>query len=70
MVDEAQQTGRFDPLPLTGFTKSYMHRREELREEVSLAGFEVGDLVGLEGIGFVLPDFAERWAIPSEREAA
>ena len=33
------------------------------------AGFTVEDLVGLEGIGFALNDFEERWADPSGREA-
>jgi SAM-dependent methyltransferase len=69
VLDEAQETGRFDPLPQSGFTKAYLHRPEELREEASSAGFEVLDVVGVEGPGFALADFAERWANPRKRAA-
>jgi len=68
-ADEAAATGRFDPPPESGFTESYLHRPEELRGEVAAAGFTVEDLVGLEGVGFALDDFDERWADPSGREA-
>lgn len=69
VLDEAQETGRFDPLPQSGFTRAYFHRPAELRAEVEAAGFGVLDLVGLEGAGFLLSDFAERWADPRGREA-
>jgi hypothetical protein len=69
VVDRAQKTGRADPLPQSGFTKAYFHSPKELREEVASAGFEVLELVGLEGIGFAFDDFAERWADPSGRAA-
>ncbi len=69
VLDEAQETGRFDPPPQSGFTKAYLHRPEELREEVASAGFEMLDLVGVEGVGFALSDFAERWADPRKRAA-
>ena len=69
VVEEAAKTGRFDPKPPSGFTKSYLHRPEELREEVSSAGFEVLDLVGLEGVGFAFGDFAHRWTDPAKRAA-
>ena len=68
-ADEAAATGRFDPPPESRFTRAYFHRPEELRSEVAGAGFTVEDLVGLEGIGFALNDFDERWADPSGREA-
>lgn len=67
VVEEAAKTGRFDPKPPSGFTRAYLHRPEELREEVSSAGFGVLELVGLEGIGFALGDFAQRWADPARR---
>ena len=69
VLDEAQETGRFDPLPQSGFTKAYLHRPDELRAEAASAGFEVSDVVGLEGLGFALADFAERWADPRKRGA-
>jgi SAM-dependent methyltransferase len=68
-ADEAAKTGRFDPPPESRFTRAYLHRPEELHSEVAGAGFTVEDLVGLEGIGFAMDDFGERWADPSRREA-
>jgi SAM-dependent methyltransferase len=69
VVEAAAETGRFDPKPPSGFTRAYFHRPEELREEVSSAGFGVMELVGLEGVGFAFEDFAHRWADPKKREA-
>ena len=69
VVEAAAKTGRFVPRPPSGFTRAYLHRPEELRAEVSSAGFEVLDLVGLEGVGFALSDFAERWSDPAKRAA-
>lgn len=69
VLDEAQETGRFDPLPQGGFTRAYLHRPDELRAEVESAGFGVSGVVGLEGLGFALADFAERWANPRKRAA-
>jgi SAM-dependent methyltransferase len=69
VLDRVAETGRFDPLPQSGFTKAYFHRPQELHEEATAAGFEVLDLVGLEGVGYAMPDFAERWAVPAGREA-
>ena len=69
VLDAARETGRFDPLPQSGFTRAYLHRPGELREEVASAGFEVLDVVGVEGPGYLLSDFAERWADPRKRAA-
>ena len=43
------------------FTTAYFHRPEELRDEVEAAGFVVDGVYGLEGPGWMLPDFDERW---------
>jgi len=43
------------------FTTAYFHRPQELRDEVSAAGFDVEGLYGVEGPGWILPDFIERW---------
>ena len=56
-------TGRLDY-----FTTAYFHRPEDLRREVLDAGFEVDALYGIEGPGWMLPDFDERWADPKKRE--
>ena len=50
------------------FTTAYFHRPEDLRREVSDAGFDVEGLYGVEGPGWILPDFAERWNDPERRE--
>jgi len=50
------------------FTTAYFHRPEELRSEVSDAGFVVEGLYGVEGPGWMLPDFMERWNDERRRE--
>ena len=49
------------------FTTTFFHHPEELRAEVSEAGFSVETLLGVEGPGWVLPDLAARWADPECR---
>ena len=50
------------------FTTSYFHRPDELRAEVVAAGFKCEGVVGLEGPGWILSDFADRWADERKRE--
>ncbi len=50
------------------FTTAYFHRPEELRAEVMSAGFTCCAVFGLEGPGWLLPDFEERWADSRKRE--
>src|SRR5262245_25511434 len=50
------------------FTTAYFHRPEELRAEVGSAGFNCRAVLGLEGPGWVLSDFDERWADRRKRE--
>jgi SAM-dependent methyltransferase len=50
------------------FTTAYFHRPEDLRREVTDAGFEVEGLYGIEGPGWILPDLEERWNDPERRE--
>ncbi|MFL5636091.1 MAG: class I SAM-dependent methyltransferase [Gemmatimonadaceae bacterium] len=49
------------------FTTAYFHRPEDLRREVSDAGFGVAALYGVEGPAWILPDFVERWDDPERR---
>ena len=42
------------------FTTAYFHRPDELRAEMSGAGFIVDVLYGLEGPGWLLPDVTAR----------
>ena len=50
------------------FTTAYFHRPEDLRAEVMEAGFDVAGLYGVEGPGWILPDFVDRWNEPQRRE--
>ncbi|HUJ52336.1 MAG TPA: class I SAM-dependent methyltransferase [Steroidobacteraceae bacterium] len=50
------------------FTSAYFHRPQDLRREVSEAGFEVEALYGIEGPGWILPDLEERLDDPERRD--
>lgn len=50
-----------------GFTTSYFHRPEEIREELEEAKFKLVELYAIEGFAGFLPDFEERWADPRQR---
>jgi ubiquinone/menaquinone biosynthesis C-methylase UbiE len=49
------------------FTTAYFHRPEDLRSEMEAAGFRDVGVLGVEGPGWVLPDFEARWADPAMR---
>jgi ubiquinone/menaquinone biosynthesis C-methylase UbiE len=50
------------------FTTAYFHRPDELQAEVVSVGFNCRAVLGIEGPGWILPDFDERWADPRKRE--
>jgi SAM-dependent methyltransferase len=50
------------------FTTTFFHLPREIEEEVREAGFDMIDLLGVEGPGWLLPDLEQRWADPGERE--
>ena len=50
------------------FTTAYCHRPDELQIEVASVGFHCQAVLGLEGPGWVLSDFDERWADARKRE--
>ena len=52
----------------TYFTTAYLHPPEELRSEMEAAGFADVDILGVEGPGWILPDFEERWADDALRQ--
>jgi SAM-dependent methyltransferase len=56
-------TGEFDY-----FTTAYFHRPDDLEREITDAGFEAEGLFGVEGPGWMLKDFDERWNDPERRE--
>jgi hypothetical protein len=43
------------------FTTAKFHRPDELAAEVQAAGLSVLSVVGVEGPGWLFPDFNERW---------
>jgi ubiquinone/menaquinone biosynthesis C-methylase UbiE len=50
------------------FTTAYFHRPDELQAEVVSVGFNCQAVFGLEGPGWVLSDFDDRWADTRKRE--
>lgn len=51
------------------FTTAYMHLPRELRAEVAEAGFEAVTVVPVEGPGYLVSNFDERWADRARRDA-
>ena len=49
-------------------TDAFFHRPEELAHEVASAGFQVLDLVAIEGPGWLARDFDRLWNDPQQRE--
>jgi SAM-dependent methyltransferase len=56
-----ERTGRLPPLGPGSFC-GYMHRPRQLRAELAASGFQVIDLVCVEGPAYLLDDLAERLA--------
>ncbi len=50
------------------FMDTFFHHPEELREEVASVGFEISSILAVEGIGYMMKDFEESWAVESHRE--
>ncbi|HUQ18907.1 MAG TPA: class I SAM-dependent methyltransferase [Gemmatimonadaceae bacterium] len=49
------------------FTTAYLHRPDELGVEAGDAGFQIEGLYGVEGPGWMLSDFVDRWNDPDRR---
>jgi ubiquinone/menaquinone biosynthesis C-methylase UbiE len=49
------------------FTTAFLHHPFELKTEIEAAGFQVLKLLGVEGPGWLLPNFEEHWADPAKR---
>jgi SAM-dependent methyltransferase len=66
MVDRTLATGQHEPPPgADWFTRSYFHQPDELRGELTAAGFGEVDVLGVEGPGVWAADLAERHADPA-----
>jgi SAM-dependent methyltransferase len=52
----------------TYWTTAYLHRPDGLRAELDEAGFARSEVLAVEGIGWIMPDFDERWAEPANRQ--
>ena len=50
------------------FTTAYFHHPKELKEELSVAGFDGIRILPVESFGWLLPDFAEKWKDKKFRE--
>jgi SAM-dependent methyltransferase len=57
------RTGRLDY-----FTTAYFHRPEDLHHELEAEGFESVAILGVEGPGWLLDDFEERWETAALRD--
>jgi SAM-dependent methyltransferase len=65
--DLADGIHRNDTGQLDYFTTAKFHRPEELRAEFVEAGLVDVEVLGIEGPGWLFPDFKERWKDPRRR---
>jgi hypothetical protein len=56
-------TGKLDH-----FTTAKFHRPEELAAEIEVAGFSEVAVLGIEGPGWLVPDFDQRWQDSRRRQ--
>jgi ubiquinone/menaquinone biosynthesis C-methylase UbiE len=49
------------------FTTAFFHHPDELRREIQDAGFDLKNVLGVEGPGWMLPDFESFWNDPAAR---
>jgi SAM-dependent methyltransferase len=67
LIDDVERTGHMPPLSPVDFT-AYLHRPAQLREELAAGGFEVVDLVSVEGPASLLDDLGARLADSDGRQ--
>ncbi len=49
------------------FMDTFFHHPDELRAEVAAVGFEVADLLAVEGLSYLMRDFEENWGNAAHR---
>jgi SAM-dependent methyltransferase len=69
VVEKSLKSGNFGDSSIGLFTTSYLHRPAELRAEAEAAGFRDVEIFNIEGPGFILNNFEERWTDPARRES-
>ncbi|NNC92347.1 MAG: methyltransferase domain-containing protein [Acidimicrobiia bacterium] len=52
----------------TYWTTAYLHHPDELPTDLEEAGFLGSRVLAVEGIGWIMPDLAERWAAETDRK--
>lgn len=67
IVAEAVQSGAFRGGQKV-FTNAYFHLPSELVRDVEAAGFDGAEVFSIEGPGFLVQNFEERWTDPARRE--
>lgn len=69
IVEEDLRSGRHENPPgePAYFATAYFHRPEELAAELRAAGFDLLELLGVEGPFWCMRGFEERWAVPEHR---
>ena len=67
-VEHSVRTGVFNGSQRGLFTTAFFHLPEELRDEVSDAGFDETTLLNIEGPGYLVNNFEHRWNDPARRE--
>lgn len=50
------------------FTNAYLHHPTQLQSEIEGAGFEATRVYNVEGPGYLVDNFEERWSDPARRE--
>jgi SAM-dependent methyltransferase len=69
LVTGCIETGVMDGTDNRLFTSAYMHRPSEVRAEAEEAALTELRLFNIEGPGFMVQNFAERWTDPARRES-
>ena len=67
MAEISVRTGQHRSVEGQWFTTAYFHLPDELRAECEAGGFEVSELIALEGVAALLDDPGDRLAAPKRR---
>jgi SAM-dependent methyltransferase len=68
-IEKITRTGVLDARPGGIFTTAFMHLPRQLRAELTEAGFDDVTVVPVEGPGYLVTNFDERWADSARRAA-